>query len=71
MSVSGSRETRRVLEQGWDRGRLAAKCGAIRAGREGTRGSTARAAGDGGRREMLDSAARVTAHRGSQSCVPG
>lgn len=53
-SVSGSREPRRVLEQGWDRGRLAARCGAIRAGREGTRGSTGegswggRAEGDAG-----------------------
>ena len=70
MSISGSREPWRVLEQGWDKGTLAAKCGAIKAGREGTRGSTARAAGEVGRREMLDSA-WVTAHRGSQSYVPG
>ena len=47
-SVSGSREPRRVPEQGWDRGRLAARCGAIRAGREGTRGSTGEGSRGGG-----------------------
>lgn len=60
--VSGSREPWRVLEQGWDKGHQ---------GRErGDQRQQARAAGEVGRRKMLDSA-WVTTHRGSQSCAPG